>query len=107
MCIDHLGQKYELPPFVINDPMSYGEGNKLDSPPQGHSKAIIVTIRSSKRPDVNLTISTHDTGKALKAAYIAHTKATEALRLFFNGVEMKDEGYLSKLEDGVVVQALG
>lgn len=107
LCIDQYGQKYELPPFMINEPISYGESKANEMTPQGKSKVITVTVRSSKRTDVNLIISTHDTGKTLKTAYVSHTKATETLRLFFNGVEIKDEGYLAKLEDGVVVQALG
>lgn len=107
LCMDEFGMKYELPPFMINEPLFYGQIKQIQAAPPGPNRAFTVTVRSSKRPDVQLTVSTHDTGETLKTAYISHTKATEAMRLFFNGVEIKQGSYLARLEDGVVVQALG
>lgn len=107
MCVDQLGLKYELPPFVINEPLAYGQIKQIESAPLGNRKTITITVRSSKRPDVQLAISTHDTGEVLKTAYVTKTKATESIRLFFNGVEIKGGSYLERLVDGVVVQALG
>ena len=107
LCVDQLGLKYELPPYVINEPLAYGQIKQIESAPLGNRKTITVTVRSSKRPDVRLAICTHDTGEVLRTAYVTKTKATESIRLFFNGVEIKGESYLGRLEEGVVVQALG
>lgn len=107
LCMDELGMKYELPPFMVNEPLFYGQIKQIQSIPPGPHRAITVTVRSAKRPDVQLTLSTHDTGETLRTAYVSHTRATETMRLFFNGVEIKQSSYLARLEDGVVVQALG
>lgn len=107
LCVDSSGLKYELPPFMVNDALVYGQERKTELSPEGKNKPITVTVRSAKRPDVQLTVNTHDTGKALKSAYVSRTKATETVRLFYNGTEVKDTGYLGRLEEGVVVQALG
>ena len=106
VCYDELGFKYELPPFVVNEPTSYGETKTDPKPPTQAGVPLTIVIRSVKRPDATVNVTTTDTGKKLKSVYAEQAKA-EGNRLFFNGREIKDGSYLTNLSPGVVVQAMG
>ena len=107
VCYDELGFKYELPPFVINEPTEYGEAKEDKVVPVALAMPLDLTVRSAKRPDVAVHINSNQTGKDLKAAYRSAAHAEGPIRLFFNGREVKDNGYLCSLSSGVVVQAMG
>ena len=107
VCYDELGFKYELPPFVINEPTEYGEAKEDKVVPVALAMPLDLTVRSAKRPEVAVHINSNQTGKDLKAAYRSAAHAEGPIRLFFNGREVKDNGYLCSLSSGVVVQAMG
>lgn len=107
VCYDELGFKYELPPFVINEPTGYGEGKEEQVTPSLPGVPLELTVRSAKRPDAAVHINSNQTSKELKTAYIAAAKVEGTVRLFFNGRELKDGACLYGLSSGVVVQAMG
>lgn len=44
---DDLGNRYELPPFILNEPLSYGTGEELPDLNTGEmSKKLSLTLRS-------------------------------------------------------------
>lgn len=107
ICIDTNGIRYELPPFVINDPVSY-----YNAPIPKKAKS---TLREesievpAKQVKLRLMPEQHDTVvrvmntstiAAIKEEYL-RAKGGEPmhLRLFFGGKELKDQSTL--LEYGV------
>lgn len=107
VCYDELGVKYELPPFVINEPTSYGQPKEEVKTPDRPGQSVSITVRSVHRPDVTVTINTNETGKKLKSLYAEAAKPAGPQRMFFNGVELKDGAFLTSLSAGVVVTAMG
>lgn len=107
LCYDEVGVRYEVPPFVINEPTEYGQ-DRADLPPAAPGVPLELVVRSAKRPDTTVTIISTQTGKDLKTLYLSniHSEST-SVRLFFNGHEIKDSSYLTELTSGVVVQAMG
>jgi len=107
VCYDDLGFKYELPPFVVNEPTQYGEMKEEHVTPTAPGVPLSLTVRSAKLGDAAVQINSNQTGKELKAAYLSAAKTQGAPRLFFNGLEIKDGACLYSLKSGVVVQAMG
>ena len=99
---DSLGQRYCLPPFVINEPLRYGTEKKLE-PLKTSEKYLDFIIRSCKREDFKAKVSNYLSVKELKDMY-----GNLEARLFFNGKELVDSACLGhyNIENGVVVQAL-
>ena len=68
-----------------------------------------VVVRSSRRPDVHLQVSSLDTGKRLRDLYYTEAQVPGPVRMFYGGKELKDELLLAQIQvkSGVVVQAMG
>ena len=105
---DDRGYRYDLPPFVINPAVKYGEGRAVIRTASPVRKEIInVVFRSAGRSDCSLSVSNDENIKKIKERYIDATKLQKDVRLFFNGKEIKDEMVLGNcnVSNNMVVQA--
>lgn len=90
---DELGYRYELPPFVVCEPVKYGEGVLTREQSRDYEETVYrLTLRASGYPDFKLTVSASETVAGLKEAFAqANGVTAQRLRLFVNGREMKSE----------------
>lgn len=111
LCIDSRGNRYELPPFVLTDPMQFAEDKETMSRKAGNNKpepvkTIEVKVRSmTTQQDSVLTLSNDQTVLQLKTRL---PFKPQACRLFFGGKEMKDHEQLLeyRIRSGMVIQML-
>lgn len=106
LLVDSDGYHYQLPPFMINDPIFTifeNPAKKLKTLSKIKLKARVASIPN----DLEIEIDNNKTGQDLKTI-IAEIKGTEIdkIRVFFNGKEIKDTDILvnCNLEDGMVIQ---
>lgn len=108
VCYDSTGRKYELPPYVINEPVCF-------RPPEENAVVAIpnetyhLTLRSTKAPDMSVIMNSLQQAVHLKEVFSAKTNiAIDKVRLFFNGKELKNNMPLGKaqLTNEVVVQVM-
>lgn len=95
VCFDSGGLRYELPPFVINDPVTYYNG-RAPKKPKKPSKEAQITVKLRLMPDQHDTLVpllNTSTVAQLKAEY-RRMKGLGDMRLFFGGKELKDDGKL-------------
>mmetsp|Transcript_31530 Transcript_31530/g.31254 ORF Transcript_31530/g.31254 Transcript_31530/m.31254 type:complete len:220 (+) Transcript_31530:34-693(+) len=106
VCIDPEGNRYYVPPFMINDPLF---------PPGGFiSKKIvkqeIIKLKgriSSSPNDIEVEIDNTKTGRDLKLIISEKNGIqTDKMRLFFGGKEIREHDSLisCNIEDGMVFQ---
>lgn len=118
VCYDHNGFRYEIPAWVINDPIKFSSqdlgteiNNVCKSQTSTQSDAYIeLKLRNASNPqDVILKLSNSLKVKSLKQMYCSQLRNLNSsqVRLFFGGKELKDEHCLSDLniENGMVIQA--
>lgn len=105
---DDRQHRYDVPPFVLNEPEKYGIGQpqpkgQLSGPEQTFS----LKLRCAKYPDFDTTVSTYSDTDSLKQVYIEkHCPDSGSIRLFFNGKELKTGTQIGMylLTAGCVVQ---
>lgn len=107
---DDRGNRYELPPFVLNQAVKYGVAKSSPGLPENHKKKTIsIILRCARFQDFQVTLSNEELIKSLKLNY-AESKQLDPLKLrfFYCGREMKDEFKLAhyKVENQVVIQVL-
>mmetsp|Transcript_21575 Transcript_21575/g.39464 ORF Transcript_21575/g.39464 Transcript_21575/m.39464 type:complete len:221 (-) Transcript_21575:39-701(-) len=114
VCTDNTGQRYDIPIFIINDPVKFvipgQKKKKAPSPPKNES----VTIKIRAMPLQKETKLQFETGKRvveLKQAFLASDNAVgdmTTLKLYFAGRELKDDDALNTycVKNDMVVQAL-
>lgn len=104
---DERGYRYDLPPFVINPAVKYGETKVITRAP-AHVKGenIELILRAAGLTDCKVNTRTDETIKGVKDKFIAHAKLQKDVRLFFNGRELKDDSLLGhcNVPHGVVIQ---
>ena len=88
---DERGQRYDLPPFVINPALKYGVNNK----PKKESvpfkpQDIRVTFRSAKFKDTSLDINTNDMIEDIKQKLMKELNVFKKIKLFYAGKELVD-----------------
>lgn len=114
LSVDHKFNRYELPIFCINEPISYEsatiENKNLKM--EYSDKISQLTVRCSKFPNENIKISEHSSTmiELIKATIVALKSMPHEtkMRLFYNGREMKDDCTLGNYNyvDGAIVQAM-
>ena len=97
-CINHIigpdGEHYYVPNYCINDP--YFE-KTLTLKDQEEKKIKLLLYDVSTDTTITSEFSNHDTGKTVKDVFIEKTKMNKneyKLRLFFSGMEIKDNEYI-------------
>ena len=97
-CINHIigpdGEHYYVPNYCINDP--YFE-KTLSLKDEEEKKITLLLYDVSTDTTITSEFSNHDTGKTIKKVFIAKSKMNEneyKLRLFFSGMEIKDNEYI-------------
>ena len=111
-CINHLidsnGNEYYIPNYCINDP--YFEKELSEEEKNDEETLEIILYEVTKNINLKISISNHKTGKNLKDAFIKESKLPSncKLRLFFSGMEIKDEHYLyqHKLKNEFKIQVM-
>lgn len=108
VCYDSSGRKYELPPFIINEPVCFRPPEDT-APVEIPNETYHLTLRSAKEKDMSVIMSSLQQAVHLKEVYSAKTNIPiEKVRLFFNGRELKNDTPLGKarLTNEVVVQVM-
>jgi Ubiquitin-binding domain/Ubiquitin family len=105
---DRQGNKYDLPPFVINKAISYGGVNK-DQSTAIVNTSITVIFRSVRFEDCSLKLNSCDLVSDIKSKLYEKLKIMNKLRLFYGGKELKDNVALGNysIKDRDIVQAFG
>jgi hypothetical protein len=98
--IDRHGIKYEMPIFMLNDPLEFNEGKLAPSRRKKEKKEEDISFKircfNVSSSDTELTLPNTTTIGAVKDAYnnsLAEDKRIPAdkMRAFFGGKELKDE----------------
>lgn len=117
VCYDFNGSRYEIPAWVINDPVKFSsqdlitEINKLcrSSTCTPSESSLELKLRHASNPqDVLVKLTSSSKVKSLKQLYctqVINLKISQ-IRLFFAGKELKDENCISdfSIENGMVIQ---
>lgn len=111
---DRHGQRYEIPIFVINDPVSFAEGKmapRQRKPLENVEIKIKIRCFKVSDKDIDITIENSKTILELKNVYsskLDDTKPVESMRVFFGGKELKDDETLiqNRVRKNNVVQIL-
>ena len=116
---DKHGHRYEIPIFVINDPVSFAEGKMAPRTRKPlEEEEITIKIRCFKisEKDTLITIENSMTIKELKTAYSIKLeeleeekrKPVESMRVFFGGKELPDDETLiqNRIRKNNVVQIM-
>ena len=114
MCVDNKFNKYEVPIFCINEPISYSHDKIEDKDlnMEYEDKAVEVIIRSAKYPNGDIRLNEHTTSEIeiIKSTIKAmkELEPSVRVRLFYNGREMMDEKTLGNYnyQGGTVIQAM-
>ena len=108
LTFDDQGYRYDLPVYVINEAVKYGSEKSVQKLPENFKgEEIEVTFRCSKYSDTIAKVNTGWTCSTVKAVYQEKVGVpVEKIRIFFNGKELKNEGFLHqfKVNNGVVLQ---
>lgn len=114
VCTDSEGQRYEIPIFIINDPVKLhipGEKKRKPAAPP-KNEAIIVKIRAMPlQKETKLPFESGKKVLELKQAFLATEGSVgnmTTLKLYFAGRELKDDDALNTycVKNDMVVQAL-
>jgi hypothetical protein len=104
---DERGYRYDLPPFVINPAVKYGETKIITKvQTQVKSENLELTFRAAGCNDCNIMIKTDENIAKIKEKYKEKNSLKKEIRLFFNGKEMKDQTLLGQypVSAGFVIQ---
>lgn len=109
LCYDSEGNTYEIPVFVVNDPVKFLEEGGYVPPPkkERHEEDITVKLRGINGQDTKIQINTGKLVSELKAQYSQENENPEGnIRLFFGGKEMKDNQEILNygVENEMVIQ---
>ena len=109
VCISPNGHRYELPPFILSDPIKFKDPNAQTIQKKVlHEETISVKLRTvfTVREDV-LEVSNSISVKELKDLYVGKNSDLNSsdIRLFFGGKEMQDPKNLMSyfIETGMVI----
>ena len=108
VCISPRGHRYELPPFILADPVKFKEVNVQKIVKKDLKEGtIVVKLRSvfiAKEEEVS--ISNMIVVKELKRQYLETNKEFSDVRMFFGGKELADDKTLISysIESGMVIQ---
>lgn len=108
VCYDSTGRKYEVPPFVINEPTRFRLAEEATNA-EIRNETYHLTLRSAKSPDMSVIMSSLQQAVHLKEVFSAKSNIPiDKIRLFFNGRELKNDMPLgkAKLMNEVVVQVM-
>lgn len=107
---DCTGTRYDIPPYILNDPLKYGAS---DNSPRLSActieQEISLTFRHSSKGDFKLKVSNYSSVRDTKETYAQRMQLIDSkLRLFYKGQEMIDGSMLGNYEvkDDTVVQVL-
>ena len=101
-CINHLidskGNNYYIPNYCINEP--YFEKKLSEKEKYDEETIDIILFEVSNNISLKIRISNHRKGKELKNVFINEAKFNSNcnIRLFFSGMEIKDEDFLYQHE---------
>jgi Ubiquitin-binding domain/Ubiquitin family len=103
---DDRGYRYDLPPFVINPAVKYGEVKAVTKINTIKTETLELVFRCAGVTDCVLNLKTDFTVKKVKEKYLETIKQDKIIRLFFNGKELKDDNMLGQypITNKVVVQ---
>lgn len=105
---DAQGYRYDLPPFVINPAIKYGEGKIVAKqvPAVTKSQKLNLMFRAAGKDDIKLTVDSTEDIVKVKEKYLKAINAQSQVRFFFNGRELKDDSLIGQcpLSDSVVIQ---
>jgi len=113
-CVDADGNRYEIPVYVLNDPMRFAEDQVAPQRKAQKSmevKEIEVKLRSmTTQRDCTVTLSNSSTISELRTCLLQQRQEQDfaLCRFFFSGKEMKEEETLLSygLRQGMVIQML-
>ena len=113
-CVDAEGHVYEIPIYILNDPVRFSEDQvapQRRAQKPSEIKPIEVKLRNmTTQQDRTLTLSNNSTVRELKVRLVQQEDDTslEKCRLFFSGKEMKEDETLLAygLRNGMVIQML-
>lgn len=102
---DIRNHRYDLPPFVINLPLSYGKGEISSFCSAFTKEKITLVVRSTRFNDINLEVSTADKVESLKERIASETQKNK-FRIFYAGKELKENNTLGSygIKDLFIVQ---
>lgn len=109
-CEDSHGTLYEIPPYVVNNPVYFPSEKKqqVAKPQLIENELITLKIRrTGKEQDVSIEIETKNLARVLKEAYAEkESLQVDTLRLFFSGKELKDDQSLASyfVRNDMVIQ---
>lgn len=109
MTVYDQGQhRYEIPPYLINEPEHYGQGLNIIQINQPVKEEIIeLTMRSPKFKDLVMRVSNCIKVSKLKEDFASHYEVKdEKIRLFSSGKELQDTNTLAhhKIQTGMMLQ---
>ncbi|CAG9314671.1 unnamed protein product [Blepharisma stoltei] len=110
-CEDAHGTIYDIPPYIVNDPIYFPNEKKVMVPKPSLIENELITLkirRTGKEHDTEIQIETKNLSRVLKEIYAEKDGLDpETLRLFFSGKELKDDQALSSyyVRNEMVVQA--
>lgn len=87
---DERGQRYDLPPFIINPAIKYGVSKNTAEIAQFNAQLIKVMVRGTKFADVQLEINSGSVGAEVKKKIISELDLIKPIRLFYAGKEIAD-----------------
>lgn len=108
VCISPRGHRYELPPFILADPVKFKDGTVQNIVKKVIKEGIIsVKLRSvfiAKEEEVS--VSNLIAVKEVKRQYLEKNKEFKDVRMFFGGKELADDKTLISysIESGMVIQ---
>jgi hypothetical protein len=104
-CFDSRNHRYDLPPFVVNPPISYGKGEPGALVSSFTKEKIELTVRSTKFNDFTVEVFSTDKVEDLKGK-INKNIQNDRFRTFYAGRELKDGASLGSygLKNGFIVQ---
>lgn len=104
---DERGYRYDLPPFVINPAVKYGEVRVITrASVQVKGENLDLIFRTAGISDCKICVKSDESVKTVKEKFKENSKVMKDVRLFFNGKELKDESLIGhcNLPSGMVVQ---
>jgi hypothetical protein len=108
VCISPNGHRYELPPFMLADPVKFKDPNQISVVrkvlDEGDIKIKLRTLFTVQEDEI--VIKNTQTVKSLKSLYLERHQEMEAVQFFFGGKLLDDNQTLISysIESGMVIQ---
>jgi hypothetical protein len=94
---DERGYRYDLPPFVINPAVKYGEAKIVaKAPAKVKTETLELVFRAAGEDDCRLSLISDLSIERVKEKYKEKMKSQKEVRLFYNGKELKDQSLLGQ-----------